>query len=390
MHNKTVEKDWLSFLDGVRGFAALWVLAGHCAQQCGWHFPYVDNPAMAVDIFIIMSGFLMAYHYRLREDSYAWDAPRTWYTFYIRRFFRIAPLYYCLVIPAFLLYPVYHDWQQAYNNSLSNMFAALAATTSGDPTIRDGSLTNILLHITFLFGLFPQYASSTLLPDWSIGLEMQFYAVFPFLMLFFRKFSYFNTTVILLAVYLIAWKLFGVYVTDKPGPLGLFPQPSFLPLKITLFTTGILLAEGIYHRKQGSPIYPYLMILAVFISAIKQPALILPISIMLSALIFYDRSKDPLNIGAGLSSIENFLSSKFANFLGDTSYSVYLLHKLLLIPVLAALASRNEYIALPGFLRFAILFTPVALLTYSIAILLYRYIEKPGIAAGKAVLKSWL
>ena len=33
----------------------------------------------------------------------------------------------------------------------------------------------ILLHVTFLFGLFPSFIQDSILPDWSIGLEMQFY-----------------------------------------------------------------------------------------------------------------------------------------------------------------------------------------------------------------------
>ncbi|CAH2786711.1 MAG: Acyltransferase 3 [uncultured Caballeronia sp.] len=44
-------------------------------------------------------------------------------------------------------------------------------------------MSNVVTHLTYTFGMFPRYAFNTPLPDWSIGLEMQFYAVFPLLML---------------------------------------------------------------------------------------------------------------------------------------------------------------------------------------------------------------
>jgi len=102
MANIAVKNDRLPILDGIRGYAALWVLLGHCSNLSGLNLPLLNRPQMAVDVFMIMSGFLMTQHYFLRQDREPWESPRTWMKFWVRRFFRIAPLYYAVLIPAVL------------------------------------------------------------------------------------------------------------------------------------------------------------------------------------------------------------------------------------------------------------------------------------------------
>jgi peptidoglycan/LPS O-acetylase OafA/YrhL len=57
-----------------------------------------------------------------------------------------------------------------------------ADIASNDPSRPEPTGANILTHITFLFGLFPQYASNDVLPDWSLSLEMQFYVAIPLIL----------------------------------------------------------------------------------------------------------------------------------------------------------------------------------------------------------------
>jgi peptidoglycan/LPS O-acetylase OafA/YrhL len=92
----------LPFFDGIRGYASLWVMLGHFSTRTGFVIPILDSPGIAVDLFMIVSGFLMTQHFFIRRELEPWQSPRTWLIFYIRRFFRIAPLYYSLLIPSFL------------------------------------------------------------------------------------------------------------------------------------------------------------------------------------------------------------------------------------------------------------------------------------------------
>ncbi len=370
MTSKLSQKDWLTFLDGIRGFSALWVLAGHCAYRAGWAPSLLGTPGLAVDIFIIISGFLMSYHYGEVGDRNSWKSLQTWRVFYIRRFFRIAPLYYFLLIPGFSLHQYLYSWRQF----TETIFPLPWATHYSNV----GAL-NILLHVSFLFGLFPQYSSSTVLPDWSIGLEMQFYVVFPFIMLLFKRFSYFWISLLLCSISVFSNKLLYAHG-------AVFPQPSFLLLKLDLFIMGILLASATYYRLINPSLQRYLVVIAIVIAASKGVA-IATLYIAMSALLFYEKEKDLLRINKIIYLVQFNLSNKISTFMAKVSYSVYLVHLLILTPVGALLAHVEWYVNLPGFARFSIIFILVSFLTYCIAYPLYRYVEQPGVNLGKNLIK---
>ena len=87
-------------LDGLRGVAALWVLLGHMMILTGFRLPLMSKPDLGVDLFILLSGFLMMFQYRLRAGREDWNAPGTWTAFWTRRFFRLAPLFYVTLAAA--------------------------------------------------------------------------------------------------------------------------------------------------------------------------------------------------------------------------------------------------------------------------------------------------
>src|SRR6516225_9730682 len=100
-------------LDGLRGIAALWVLLGHCAILTGLSLPVIGKPDLGVDLFMMLSGFLMVFHYQLRAEAEPWSKPGTWLKFWARRFFRIAPLYYVMLAMALAAGPALLVWRTA-------------------------------------------------------------------------------------------------------------------------------------------------------------------------------------------------------------------------------------------------------------------------------------
>ena len=384
----------LPFLDGIRGFAALWVLVSHCLVDAGCPAPsLLRSGSLAVDLFIIMSGFLMTYHYHLREEAEPWDLRSTWVNFYVRRFFRIAPLYYILLFVAFVLSGYLGECAQLVDATFPNTWFAQAFGSAANFFAYKYSgpdPLNILLHLTFLFGLLPSYQTSTPLPDWSIGLEMQFYAVFPWMMLAFKRFSYFWSALLIVGLGSVSRKLLS-YLHAFITPAGFaepFTLPSFLPLKINLFLIGMLLASAYCLRLKKPWQHISLIGLAVFLSVRQGSPVILGMCILITLILFYDKLRDPFKIRWVVQIPENILGGKLATFMADTSYSVYLLHTMIMTPCAALLLNYSFYTSASGLFRFSLLLAIVLPMTSGLSWLLYNWVEKPGIRLGKNLIKS--
>lgn len=366
-------KDHLLFLDGFRGFAALWVVMSHCLILSGHTLPVLSKGGIAVDIFMIMSGFLMVFHYFKREALEPWEQSSTWLKFYVRRFFRIAPLYYLLFFIVMLLGHFLGDCRQA----IAGVFPASHTSVE---RYTDHSFLNIFTHLTFIFGLLPNFAFTTPLPDWSIGLEMQFYLVFPFLMLFLRKNNYI-WPIILIAVL--------CFMVSKFFIKKAFPMPSFLPLKIHLFFIGMLLASAYSYKslKDDFKFKTHSLFVLIF-SGFMNERIILFVSFVILGILFYDEKSYKVGLFRIFDSLKAVLGSKFSTFMADVSYSVYLLHLLIMLPWGAWLIRHEFYLKAPGTKRFLMLFILTVLPTYLISWFLYRFIELPGIAYGKVLVSK--
>ncbi|MDB5522535.1 MAG: acyltransferase [Rhizobium sp.] len=366
----------LAFLDGLRGLASLWVLVGHAMFLTGYKIDIVAQPDMAVELFIIISGFLMAFHYQLREAREPWTDPNTWKVFWIRRFFRIAPLYYICLAAALWFGP---DLWAARLEAASVMRGAMAETLTYSGRYLDQSITNILLHVSFLFGMTSTHNFRTALPDWSIGLEMQFYALFPFLMLIVMRFGWVIGMTILVA---FAW-VAGAWLDRNGFVIGAY---SILAMKFHLFAAGMLIAMSI--RAEGK--MKWLLLIAacavIFVplgggrSAMHR-AIKIMVVLGFFALIYKDML--PALARRAVGALDALFSNRASRWIGDLSYGAYLIHLLVMLPVCGWLAATYpDMAAFPRFWAALALTIPI---TYGLAWLAYRYVELPGIALGRQV-----
>jgi peptidoglycan/LPS O-acetylase OafA/YrhL len=164
-------KQRLIELDGLRGFALTMILVFHTVSQegeypAGSFLAYLQRSVAmgwtALDLFFVLSGFLIG---GILMD--ARQSPSYFKTFYIRRFFRIVPVYYAWVLLYFLLI-----------GFAGSEIAKLSNSGMRPP-----------LNLTFLsFFLFLQNSSPLILYGlaaawfghlWSLAVEEQFYLVAP-------------------------------------------------------------------------------------------------------------------------------------------------------------------------------------------------------------------
>lgn len=369
-------KNWSPELEGMRGVASLWVFLGHIALLVNCKIPIIAVPKLGVDLFILLSGYLMAKNYIERQDKEPWRAWHTIKTFWMRRYFRIAPLYYVMLFIALVSGHFMGEMRQIIGE-------AFPSTVTETSRYSDISFMNLLTHVTFIFGDLPQYAYNTALPDWSIGLEMQFYLLFPFIMLLTMRWGFATTLVVLMGLVAL-----GRYLL--PGMYEAFPMPSMILIKLHMFIAGMLMAEAVRQRRL---LFIVLALLAPAVSAIMNIRMD-SVQIFFEALMIVGmtgvlwRYQQPGIVAKVFSVPRWLLSHRLFTWLGDVSYSVYLLHLLIVMPVIAFLLNHFHIAQHSSGSRYLLTVGICLPIVYLLATLLHRYIEMRGIALGKRIIKN--
>lgn len=150
------------FIDSLRGLAILMVIIVHCSQYGNNFFPlFITNifnlGLTGVQLFFIISSFTIFHSLNSRKaDPYSNNLQ-----FYIRRYFRIAPMYYIGI----LYYLIQDGMGDRY--------------WLGDKS--EVSIFNVLNNLAFIHGFYPYHINSIVPGGWTIAIEMTFYILVPFL-----------------------------------------------------------------------------------------------------------------------------------------------------------------------------------------------------------------
>ncbi|HLA07878.1 MAG TPA: acyltransferase [Anaerolineales bacterium] len=195
------ERVYFPNLNGLRFIAALLVIIHHIEQlKSIFGMPNDFSSSfvqiigeLGVVLFFVLSGFLITYLLLAEESRTNTIAVKN---FYLRRILRIWPLYFLIIIAAFLILP---------------NIPLFILPGSGRETIYENLPSKILLYVFFLpnlvpplFGVVP-YASLT----WSIGAEEQFYLIWPLILKFVKKYRMLLMFLILSGYLLFARALFS-------------------------------------------------------------------------------------------------------------------------------------------------------------------------------------
>ena len=360
----SVKYSHLNALDGFRACLALWVYLGHLAAAVGFKNYLLDRHALAVDLFMVLSGFLMVHTWKQSGDQYRFFSKDT-LSFYSARFFRIAPLYYFLLLVCYLWSP---SLAQMHDYSLKAIPPIWAENIDGYAPNTSWNFEGfnwVWLHLTFLFGLVPGMENSTPLPDWSLSLEMQFYLVLPLLLICLRKVPLIAIAIACAALAITSPKLFGNYL--DAGVITHFGQPSFLPYRLNAFLAGMIPAFFLQksHSKNNSYTTYITYFLASFICLLPLSKPVFIIYVLFILLVFNKLFK-----------IFFILNLSFFRFIGKISYSLYLSHIIITTSIVYFLIKNSTFLSLNSAERFfvslVITFPLVVVLSY----LLFTTIEK--------------
>ncbi|MBU6400993.1 MAG: acyltransferase [Verrucomicrobia bacterium] len=350
-------------IDVIRVLAAWMVVAWHTGGAVNYRLPIFSSASIAVDVFMNVSGFLMLYLFWERRHKEPWERPSTWFKFYVRRFFRIAPLYYVVLLGVI----------------------ALRLAPPPENGVSPSLWQWLLLRFSFLFGFIPHLSDHCLIPDWSLTLEMQFYCCFPFLALALRRLGaglFFFCCVVLSGLSGLA---VGYYHDAARNHLWYFPQPTILPLKLHIFAVGMVIATAVIDGSTSMKSKWFLAALPVYLLTCKENFLWLMAAVYWSAYAIYGQSRVRSYLLRSVEMVNRALRGlPWRQKLAECSYGTYLIHSVFIVLLLDRFRWRsgNRGNSLGQYLLALVVVLGLTTLTSWI---LHEWIEKPGIDLGRRI-----
>jgi peptidoglycan/LPS O-acetylase OafA/YrhL len=346
----------LASIDALRGYAILLVLlvhAQHIATPAAlWLQRAASEGARGVQLFYIVSAFTLTRSllHRLTQGQGAVGRNGVLGAYAVRRFFRIAPLFYLIV----------------FLNFLDLGFAPRFWAPDGL------SLFDIGSALVFLNAWVPNAITSVVDGGWSVAVEANFYVLLPILLIAARTPRRIVVVALIAGIIghalseLILWQL-GTAAASPVLP-GFFK--FWLPYQFLAFALGIAL----YFRPDLTPL--------------RRPEIFWPL-ILLAIYVFFLRGKAfPIKIAClaifTVLLIENSASmfvNRFAVFAGKISYSLYFLHFFVLRYLAEPLKEVLSVVPDPN-LRFIAGYATLIVIAGVGATLTWRFIEQPFIRLG--------
>ena len=362
---------YLSNLTPLRGIAALWVVVFHFSEIVAKFVdPHttllISKGYLMVDLFFIMSGFIISHVY---EQSFQNNIQSTPFRQYIvARFARIYPLHLFTLL----------------------LLVILAAITGAWSPIQDPAAIPTHILLLHSFGIHKIFTWNV--PSWSISAEWWAYMIFPLLVIFLNRNKKFAMA--LLSLFVILSYIAIMFWIARKNPFDpRIPVPHNLD---TTFDYGYL--RGFAGFVSGMILYKIYD--SGLFRNIFQKDLTAILAILISLICLHFGVNDGFDIimfaalvlvfAVNNGKLHVICNNPIAQFLGKISYSIYLIQTFPVIPVFAGLKLPGlvyaNHSATASFLTGAGYCLIYICIVIGLSCLTYYGIEKPG---RKWINKRW-
>lgn len=351
------------YIDSLRGIAILLVMMVHVVQStpgASFLLSYMASRGQfGVQLFFIVSAVTLLLSY---EQRYQKDGKQADKFFFIRRYFRIAPMFYVAI--------VFYTVVLLMNNHYQ---------FSGLPWL------NIVIPFLFLQTFYPPAINFIPPGGWTVATEMLFYLCIPWLFRTIRSLKraiWFFVATFALSIFL-RWSILtaALLLLHKKVEGGWYLY-FWLPNQLPVFAVGIVCYHvlrnprvlALFKQRNllfGSGVWAIL----VFLVGYRYSAL--PQHILISL------SFGGLLLATAMSRIRIFQNWFFA-FFGKVSFSLYLVHFF----VISQLARILPVQGIAPVIHFIVLYVAVAAVGAIVAWLTYTFVEQPGIAWGRRLIAN--
>jgi len=341
-------------IDGLRGFLAIGVFMHHSAiwyqyvHLKSWESVpsnfYTHLGETSVAFFFMITAFLFVTKLLNAEEK-----KISWNLLYLSRIFRLAPMYLISVLILVLIVMQLSNWQlkETATHFLSELFCWATFTLAGGPLINQSSYTNIINAGVV----------------WSLSYEWLFYFSLPVLALFLSRKS-----------------------------ISLF----YVVIGILFLTAFFTFKHFFWHHLAsfaGGAIAPFLIKYSPWKVNYKSPFFSIIIIACLLAIPLFETSADPVcklliivifNLIALGNNVFGILKSAALRFLGDISYSTYLIHGIVLFVFIYFIYGLDRAASLSP-AQFCFMIFGITSVLVLICFLFYTGVEKPCMDYAKKI-----
>lgn len=347
------EKINIKGLDSIRGISACLIVYFHVWALCGFsgRLGMLDNIIGNFDslvrMFFLLSGLALLCGYEKKLLS----SEVSLRNFYIKRFFKIAPLFYLALIFQMLI--SYFFENQHYN------------------------IISVIMSVTLLFGLLPTNQELIVWASWAVGVECVFYLVFPLFVLIVKNKHILRISLIVSLI--ITYKYSYLIGSGVPNAhINILIYLSYFFMGGVLYRS-IPFVSKIKKNMIWSILEIPFLIMSVILGILFTKLLCRDIGMLISF---------SLIIGGAIYGYSYIIENKITKFIGSIGYAIYLLH-MIVVQVLSKFGIIQYITRLFSnvYLSYIVVGTVILILTSILSYLVTRYVEHYWVEKGKKYIR---